>query len=113
MYILDVHHMSDLKDADHYIILVDGNSVRACKTRCLGNFPNAIIVGHIEVNDEFKAYTFFATENVELLMFTELVKDVEYYNQYNYCERKKECDRKYILSNAIIRAKDIKFKIRI
>ena len=112
MFILTEWCGDDLKDGEHYILLVsnDGN-FKEVKARCLGNFPNSTIVGHLEYDEDFLVYTFFATENLPIDRFTVLRKNVEHYNDKNYCKSKIEVESNYLNKLALIRAKDIKFKL--
>lgn len=112
MFILTEWCGDDLKDGEHYILLVsnDGN-FKEVKVRCLCNFPNSTIVGHLEYDEDFLVYTFFATENLPIDRFTVLRKDVEHYNDKNYCKSKIEVESNYLTKLALIRAKDIRFKL--
>ncbi len=113
MYLLTNWCGSDLKNGEHYILLVsqDGK-FEEVKARCLGNFPNSTIVGHLEYNEEFLVYTLFVTENLPLERFTFLRKlDLDYYKDMNYCKDREEVDHYFINKKALARAKDIKFKL--
>lgn len=103
---------SDLKDAEHYILIVDKNGeYKEFKARCLDNSPGCTVVGHLEYNDDFLVYTLFATENLPLERFTFLRRiDLSYYDDKNYCKGREEVDAYYVDRKALARAKDIKFK---
>ena len=103
---------SDLKGAEHYVLILDKKGkYYECKVRCLDNFPECIIVGHLEYDEDFLVYTLFATENLPLESLTLLRRsDLDYYKDLNYCRGRKEVDNSYVEKQALIRAKDIKFK---
>ena len=113
MYLLTNWCDSDLDNGEHYILIVsnDGKFFEV-KSRCLSNFPDSTIVGHLEYNDDFMVYTFFATENLPIDRFTLLRNnDLKHYEHLNYCKEKKEIESNYVEKLAFIRAKDIKFKL--
>lgn len=113
MYLLTEWCGDDLKNGEHYILLVSNDGkFKEVKARCLGNFPNSTIVGHLEYDEEFLVYTFFATENLPIDRFTVLRKqDISYYDDRNYCKSKIEVESNYLTKLALIRAKDIRFKL--
>ena len=112
MIMLTGWHGNDLKDAEHYVLIVDAKGAyREYKVRCLGNSPGCTIIGHLEYNEDFMTYTLFATENLPLESFTFLRRlDLDYYKDLNYCNDRKEVDSEFISRKALARAKDIKFK---
>ena len=77
---------NDLKDAEHYVLIVDvKGAYHEYKVRGLGNSPGCMIVGHLEYNEDFMTYTLFETENLPLESFTLLRRlDLDYYKDLIY-----------------------------